>query len=117
MRNRNYAIEYLNLTINKKLTKTDFCRSNNISINSLNKGLESLGVKIKSKKKNNDEGCLNTQPMSETNIRKRNKRIKHATRSEKKQESKGGYTLNEAEIDKPLNEEADDLINNALNNF
>ncbi|RZB38710.1 hypothetical protein BDFB_014738 [Asbolus verrucosus] len=52
MRNRNYATEYLNLTINKKLTKTDFCKSSQISINSLNKGLESLDVKIKSKKTN-----------------------------------------------------------------
>ncbi|CAH1381612.1 unnamed protein product [Tenebrio molitor] len=34
MRNRNFAIEYLNSTVNKKLTKTYFCRSKNISRNS-----------------------------------------------------------------------------------
>jgi UDP-galactopyranose mutase len=46
MRNRNFAIEYLNSTVNKKLTKTDFCKSKSISRNSLNMGLNSVGIKM-----------------------------------------------------------------------
>jgi hypothetical protein len=53
MRNRNFAIEYLNSTVNKKLTKTEFCKSKNISRNSLNMGLNSVGLKITCKTRTN----------------------------------------------------------------
>jgi hypothetical protein len=52
MRNRNFAIEYLNSTVNKKLTKTDFCRSKNISRNSINMGLNSVGCKTRTNRNN-----------------------------------------------------------------
>jgi hypothetical protein len=54
MRNRNFAIEYLNSTVNKKLTKTDFCKSKSISRNSLNMGLHSVGIKIACKTRTNE---------------------------------------------------------------
>jgi hypothetical protein len=54
MRNRNFAIEYLNSTVNKKLTKTDFCKSKSISRNSLNMGLNSVGIKIACKTRTNE---------------------------------------------------------------
>ncbi|RZC31854.1 hypothetical protein BDFB_013595, partial [Asbolus verrucosus] len=53
MKNRNFAIEYLNSTVNKKLTKTDFCKSKSISRNSLNMGLNSVGIKIACKTRTN----------------------------------------------------------------
>jgi 3-isopropylmalate dehydratase small subunit len=53
MRNRNFAIEYLNSTVNKKLTKTEFCKFKNISRNSLIKGLNSVGIKIACKTRTN----------------------------------------------------------------
>jgi hypothetical protein len=53
MRNRNFAIEYLNSTVNKKLTKTDFCKSKSIFRNSLNMGLNSVGIKIAIKTRTN----------------------------------------------------------------
>jgi hypothetical protein len=53
MRNRNFAIEYLNSTVNKKLTKTEFCKYKSISKNSLNMGLNSVGIKIACKTKIN----------------------------------------------------------------
>ncbi|RZC38404.1 hypothetical protein BDFB_012836 [Asbolus verrucosus] len=46
IRNCNFVIDYLNSTVNKKLTKTDFCKSKDISRNSLNMGLNSVGIKI-----------------------------------------------------------------------
>jgi UDP-galactopyranose mutase len=54
MRNRNFAIEYLNSTVNKKITKTDFCKSKSISRNSLNMGLNSVGIKITCKTRTNE---------------------------------------------------------------
>jgi UDP-galactopyranose mutase len=54
MRNRNFAIEYLNSTVNKKLTKTEFCKCKNISRNSLNMGLNSVGIKITCKTRTNE---------------------------------------------------------------
>jgi UDP-galactopyranose mutase len=54
MRNRNFAIEYLNSTVNKKLTKTEFCKFKNISRNSLNMGLNSVGIKIACKTRTNE---------------------------------------------------------------
>jgi hypothetical protein len=53
MRNRNFAIEYLNSTVNKKLTKTEFCKFKNISRNSLNMGLNSVGINIACKTRTN----------------------------------------------------------------
>jgi hypothetical protein len=53
MRNRNFAIEYLNSTVNKKITKTDFCKSKSISRNSLNMGLNSVGIEVVRKTKTN----------------------------------------------------------------
>jgi hypothetical protein len=55
MRNRNFAIDYyLKSTVNKKLTKTDFCKSKSISRNSLNMGLNSVGIKIACKTRTNE---------------------------------------------------------------
>ncbi|RZC37695.1 hypothetical protein BDFB_014394 [Asbolus verrucosus] len=111
MRNRNYATEYLNLIINRKLTKTDFCNCNQISINSLNKGLESLGVKIKSKKTNKitvEEDLKTFKPLVTTTEKTRKSKIKL---TDEKNKMKGGNNNNTS------NEEADDLINNALNIF
>jgi hypothetical protein len=61
MRNRNFAIEYLNSTVNKKLTKTEFCKSKSISKNSLNMGLNSVGIKIACKMKINGNKQLGTK--------------------------------------------------------
>jgi cation transport ATPase len=77
MRNRNFAIEYLNSTVNKKLTKTDFCRSKNISRNSLNMGLNSVGIKIACKTRTNE----NKQEQSGT---KENKSEQLGTKEKKK---------------------------------
>jgi hypothetical protein len=53
IRNRNFAVEYVNSTVNKKLTKTDFCKSKSISRNFLNMGLNSAGIKIACKTRTN----------------------------------------------------------------
>jgi hypothetical protein len=53
IRNRNFAVEYLNLTVNKKLTKTDFCKSKSISRNFLNMGQNLAGIKIACKTRTN----------------------------------------------------------------
>ncbi|RZC36459.1 hypothetical protein BDFB_012541, partial [Asbolus verrucosus] len=46
IKNCNFATEYLNSTVNKKLTKADFSKSKSISRNSLNMGLNSVGIEI-----------------------------------------------------------------------
>jgi hypothetical protein len=75
MRNRNFAIEYLNSTVNKKLTKTDFCRSKNISRNSINMGLNSVGIACKTRTNENKQEQSGT---------KENKSEQLGTREKKK---------------------------------
>jgi hypothetical protein len=115
MRNRNFAIEYLNSTVNKKLTKTDFCKSKSISRNSLNMGLNSVGIKIACKtrtngnkpeqsgtKENNSEQVGTKERQSKTKNKKIFDNVEHKAGSRKHIS---------------LDEEADELISKSLETF
>jgi hypothetical protein len=111
MRNRNFAIEYLNSTVNKKLTKTDFCKSKSISRNSLNMGLNSVAIKIACKTRRNE----NKPEQSGT---KENKSEQLGTKERKNKkifdnvEHKAGSRKHIS-----LDEEADELISKSLETF
>jgi hypothetical protein len=60
MRKRNLAVEFLNKTIEKPISKTEYCKHKHISVNTLNQGISILGINyfVKSRKvakKNIDE--------------------------------------------------------------
>jgi hypothetical protein len=115
MRNRNFAIEYLNSTVNKKLTKTEFCKSKNISRNSLNMGLNSVGIKIACKTRTNE----NKQEQSGA---KENKSEQLGTK-ERKSKTKNKKIFDNVEHKAgsrkhiSLDEEADELISKSLETF
>jgi hypothetical protein len=115
MRNRNFAIEYLNSTVNKKLTKTDFCKSKSISRNSLIMGLHSVGIKIACKTRTNE----NKREQSRT---KENKSEQLGTKERKiKIKNKKNFDNVDHKADSrkniSLDEEADELISKSLETF
>jgi hypothetical protein len=75
MRNRNFAIEYLNSTVNKKLTKTDFCRSKNISRNSINMGLNSVGCKTRTNENKQEQSGTKENKSEQLGTREKKKRF------------------------------------------
>ena len=97
---REHAITFLNeyLNINKKTSKSKYCKTNQISHNSLNVGLEELGYKtrvkqtnlntVKHKKANSDQ----TSPI-ETN-QDQSRPIKGKLNKKKEQIVKGGEPYN-----------------------
>lgn len=74
IRNRNLAIDYINLATKNKVNKTDFCKRKHISINSLNNGIKSLGVKITHKSRMNGNNGTNEAILEPKTNRKSNKR-------------------------------------------
>ena len=88
-----------NLATNKKLPKTEFCKTNHISVNSINKGLETLGVKIRKR--------------NSTNIRKKYNNENDIPKLKNKSRHKAGITNIADKIINPkssLNSFTDDIV-------
>src|SRR6476469_9803936 len=101
MKHREHAITFLNqyMNINKKMSKAQYCKANNISHNSLNTGLELLGYKTRVKKTNRDQlspsetNCDQLRPTKTNTVK--NKRTK---RTEQTEEVKAGEPYDFEEI-------------------
>jgi recombination DNA repair RAD52 pathway protein len=105
MKYREHGITFLNqyMNINKKTSKSQYCKTNHISHNSLNTGLNLLGYKTRVKETNLDK----TRPV-ETNL-DQSRPVKTSKSKSKPSEIKGGNTYEDEEIK--------EMINNSLVNL
>ena len=100
MKYREHAITFLNqyLNINKKTSKSQYCKTNQISHNSLNVGLEELGYKTRVKQTNlntvkHKKANLDQASPIETN-QDQSRPIKSMLNKKKEQIVKGGEPYN-----------------------
>src|ERR1044071_4664377 len=122
---REHAIAFLNeyMNIDKKITKSKYCKSNHISHNSLNTGLKLLGYKLAGNQTTRDQ----SRP-TETNLdqsrpigtklehtRPKQSKSKHKKTFIPKSEIKAGIYTDEKSINE--DEEINDMINNSLANL
>ena len=103
---REHAITFLNqyMDINKKMSKSQYCKVNHISHNSLNTGLNLLGYKTRINETNRDP----LRPI-ETNQDQLRPIKTRKSKSKTPSEIKGGITYDDKEID--------EMINNSLTNL
>jgi hypothetical protein len=106
IKHREHAITFLNqyTNINKKMSKTQYCKANHISHNSLNAGLKLLGFKSGLKETNRDQ----SRPV-ETNRDQSRPVKKSKSKLKTPVEIKAGKTYEDKEID--------ELIKNSLANL
>ena len=104
IKNRDHAIAFLNeyMNIDKKTSKSKYCKSNHISHNSLNTGLKQLGYKTRLNETKPDQ----SRPLETKSDQLRPKRKKQ------NQEINGGKPMIEYE-----DEELEKMINNSLANL
>ena len=102
---REHGVTFLNqyMNINKKMSKSQYCKTNHISHNSLNTGLKQLGYKTRVKETN-----LGKQSPVETNPNQL-KPVKKSKTKSKPSEIKAGETYDDDEIE--------EMINNSLTNL
>src|SRR3989441_5550328 len=126
MKYREHAITFLNqyLNINKKTSKSQYCKTNQISHNSLNVGLEELGYKTRVKQTNlntvkHKKDNLDQMSPIETN-QDQSRPIKHKKVKSVQSKPKDLSNLNPTEVTAGTtyeDEEINDMINNSLANL
>ena len=103
---RDHSITFLNqyMNINQKMSKSQYCKINHISHNSLNTGLSLLGYKTRINETNRDP--LRSIETNQDQLRPIKTR---KSKSKTPSEIKGGITYDDKEID--------EMINNSLTNL